>query len=230
MTDFLVELRERAARRPRTGDHPAGLAARRVSCHGSRRRGRQPVGHAVRRRLAAADRSPDGRGPRPRRPGSPGRVTAAAGAVWIHDRERGRLLKVDARTNRVVKTLAVARDSDFAFAAGALWGIGERGLLVRVDPATAAVTQRVSLGGAAPSPTGSPTGLSLAAAATSCGWSPAPVTSSRSTPGPGASSAGHAVPRCRSRRRGEPAPTTADSGSRRRLAARSSTSTRARAG
>ena len=52
-----------------------------------------------------------------------------------------------------MKTLAVGTtNSDIAFAAGAVWAIDERGVLLRVDPDTAAVTQRVSLGarGAAP--------------------------------------------------------------------------------
>jgi glutamine cyclotransferase len=97
--------------------------------------------------------------------GSPGGVIAAAEAVWVHDWERGRLLKVDARTNRVLKTLTVgSSNSDIAFAAGAVWTIDERGMLVRVDPDTAAVTQRVSLGTAAPLPTDAPGGSTLAAA------------------------------------------------------------------
>jgi streptogramin lyase len=97
--------------------------------------------------------------------GSPGGVIAAAGAVWVHDWERGRLSKVDARTNRVVKTLTVgSANSDLAFAAGAVWAIDERGLLVRVDPDTAAVTERKSLGAAATLPTDGSSGSTLAAA------------------------------------------------------------------
>jgi streptogramin lyase len=97
--------------------------------------------------------------------GSPGGVIAAAGAVWVHDWERGRLLKVHARTNRVSKTLTVGTsNSDIAFAADAVWTIDERGMLLRVDPDTAAVTRRVSLGAAAPLPTDDPGGSTLAAA------------------------------------------------------------------
>jgi streptogramin lyase len=96
--------------------------------------------------------------------GSPGGVIAAAGAVWVHDWEQGRLVKVDARTNRVAKTLTVgSSNSDIAFAAGAVWAIDERGILVRVDPDTAAVTQRVPLGAAAP-PIDAAEGSTLAAA------------------------------------------------------------------
>jgi sugar lactone lactonase YvrE len=95
--------------------------------------------------------------------GSPGTVLAAAGALWVQDWERGRLLKVDARANRVVETLTVGSSNDIAFAAGAVWAIDERGMLVRVDPDTVAVTQRVSLGAGAP-PTDAPDGSTLAAA------------------------------------------------------------------
>jgi streptogramin lyase len=97
--------------------------------------------------------------------GSPGGVIAAAGAVWVHDWEHGRLLKVDARTNRVVKTLEVGtNNSDIAFAAGSVWTIDERGQLLRVDPATAAVTRRVPLGAAATLPSETASGSTLAPA------------------------------------------------------------------
>lgn len=97
--------------------------------------------------------------------GSPGAVIAAAGAVWVHDWERGRVLKVDARTNRVVKTVAAGTsNSDIAFAAGSVWAIDEQGVLLRVDPDTAAVIQRVPLGAAAPLPADGSSGSTLAAA------------------------------------------------------------------
>jgi streptogramin lyase len=97
--------------------------------------------------------------------GSPGGVIVAAGAVWVHDWERGRLLKVDARTNRVVKALRVGtNNSDITFAAGSVWTIDERGQLLRVDPGSAAVTRRLSLGAAATLPSEPPSGSTLAAA------------------------------------------------------------------
>jgi outer membrane protein assembly factor BamB len=97
--------------------------------------------------------------------GSPGGVIAAAGAVWVHDWEHGRLLKVDTRTNRVVTTLKVGtNNSDIAFAAASVWTIDEHGQLVRVDPDTAAVTRRLSLGAAATLPSDPPRGSTLAAA------------------------------------------------------------------
>ena len=97
--------------------------------------------------------------------GSPAGVIAAAGAIWVHDWERGRLLKVDAQTNRIVKTLPIGTtNSDLAFAADAVWAIDARGLLVRIDPATAKATQRVPLGAGAPLPTEPPRGATLAAA------------------------------------------------------------------
>jgi streptogramin lyase len=97
--------------------------------------------------------------------GSPGGVIAAAGAMWVHDWERGRLLKVDARTNRIVKTLTVGTsNADIAFAAGAVWTIDARGSLLRVEPDTAEVTQRVPLGASATLPTDASQGSTLAAA------------------------------------------------------------------
>ena len=97
--------------------------------------------------------------------GSPAAVIAGADAVWVHDWERGRVLKLDPDANRVVETLAAGTtNSDIAFAGGAVWAIGERGELLRVDPRTAAVTERVSLGRGAPLPTEPPSGATLAAA------------------------------------------------------------------
>lgn len=97
--------------------------------------------------------------------GSPGGVIAAGGAVWVHDWEHGRLLKVDTRTNRVVKTLKTGtNNSDIASAAASVWTIDERGQLLRIDPDTAAVTRRLSLGAAATLPSDPPSGSTLAAA------------------------------------------------------------------
>jgi streptogramin lyase len=83
--------------------------------------------------------------------GSPGGVIAAGGALWVHDWEQGRLLKVDPSTNRVAGTVTVgSTNGDVAFAAGAVWTIDARGTLLRVDPDSAEVTDRVSIGAAAP--------------------------------------------------------------------------------
>jgi streptogramin lyase len=88
--------------------------------------------------------------------GSPGGVLAAGGALWVHDWEQGRLVKIDSTTNRVVKTLPVgSTNGDIAFAAGSVWTVDARGMLLRIDPDTAAVTRRVSLGAAAPASDGS---------------------------------------------------------------------------
>jgi streptogramin lyase len=96
--------------------------------------------------------------------GSPGGVISAAGAVWVHDWERGRLLKVDPHTNQIVKTVKVGtNNSDLAFAAGAVWTIDEQAQLVRVDPGTATLTGRQSLGAAATHPSDPPRGSTLAA-------------------------------------------------------------------
>jgi len=97
--------------------------------------------------------------------GSPGAVIAVGGAVWVHDWEQGRLLKVEANTNRVVRSLAVGTtNGDLALAAGSVWAIDRGGTLLRVDPDTAAVTDRLSLGAAAPRSTDHSTGPALAAA------------------------------------------------------------------
>jgi hypothetical protein len=97
--------------------------------------------------------------------GSPGGVIAAAGAIWVHDWERGRLLKIDMRTDRVVKALKVGtNNSDIAFAAGSVWTIDAHGQLLRIDPHTATVTRRVSLGAATTLPSNPPSGSTLAAA------------------------------------------------------------------
>ena len=90
-------------------------------------------------------------------------MIAAAGALWVHDWERGRLVKVDARTNRVAKTLTVGQlnGGDIAFAGGAVLAVGDRGSLLRVDPDAAAVTERFPLGGDV---TGDSVSLSLAGA------------------------------------------------------------------
>ena len=97
--------------------------------------------------------------------GSPGGVIAAGGAVWVHDWERGRLLELDPRTDRVVKALTVGtNNSDIAFAAGSVWTVDRRGGLLRVDPATATVTRRLSLGAAATLPSDPPSGSTLAPA------------------------------------------------------------------
>jgi streptogramin lyase len=97
--------------------------------------------------------------------GSPGGVIVAAGAVWVHDWEHGRLLKVDMRTSRIVNALKVGtNNSDVAFAAASVWTIDDRGRLLQVNPDTAAVTRRVSLGTAATLPSETPSGSTLAAA------------------------------------------------------------------
>jgi virginiamycin B lyase len=97
--------------------------------------------------------------------GSPGGVIAAVGAVWVHDWEHGRLLKVDTRTNRVVGTLKTGtNNSDIALAGASVWTIDDHGQLLRVDPETAAVTRRLSLGAAATLPSDPPSGSTLAGA------------------------------------------------------------------
>jgi outer membrane protein assembly factor BamB len=86
--------------------------------------------------------------------GALGAEAAAGRDLWMDDRDRARLLRVDGATGRVVAALpvdgrlaiAAGRAGVWAIEAGGDYGIGLRGPLLRVDPATGAVRARVSLG------------------------------------------------------------------------------------
>jgi outer membrane protein assembly factor BamB len=82
-----------------------------------------------------------------------GAVVAGFGDVWVDDRARERLLRVDARNGRVRAAIPV--DGRVALATGPrdVWvlqsggeyGFGKRGPLLRVDPRTGRVVARIPL-------------------------------------------------------------------------------------
>jgi outer membrane protein assembly factor BamB len=82
-----------------------------------------------------------------------GALVAGFGDVWVDDRAGQRLLRVDGRSGRVLATIAVdgrlalaatARDV-WALPAGGEYGIGKRGPLLRIDPRSERVRQRIPL-------------------------------------------------------------------------------------
>jgi outer membrane protein assembly factor BamB len=83
-------------------------------------------------------------------------VAGSGGDVWIDDRSRERLVRVDAGTGRVRAAIPVQGRLALAAAPGALWalqsgggyGLGLRGPLLRVDPRTNTVVARIPLRGA----------------------------------------------------------------------------------
>jgi DNA-binding SARP family transcriptional activator len=117
-------------------------------------------GELVRITLGYADAAPPirfRRGPPPRASGRITSVAAGAGGVWITDGSR-RLVRVDPAT-RAVTAIAVGRPLDgVTVGAGAVWAISaSRASVLRIDPRTNAVTDRVVLvtrpGESAPLPT-----------------------------------------------------------------------------
>jgi len=72
-----------------------------------------------------------------------GPVAAGFGAVWVVDDAKGRLLRVDPRTRRVVQAIRVAGPLLVGAGAGAVWVIDEGGSLIRIDPRTNRVTSRL---------------------------------------------------------------------------------------
>jgi outer membrane protein assembly factor BamB len=82
-----------------------------------------------------------------------GAVTAGFGDVWIDDRTRERLLRVDGATGRILAAIPVDGRLALAAAPGAVWalqsgggfGLGLRGPLLRIDPRTNSVRARVPL-------------------------------------------------------------------------------------
>jgi hypothetical protein len=97
------------------------------------------------------------REPPPRSGAATASVAAGAGGVWITDGSR-RLVRVDPAT-RAVRRIPADRPLDgVAVGAGAVWAISARqATVLRIDPATDAVTDRVALvsrpGEGAPLPT-----------------------------------------------------------------------------
>jgi outer membrane protein assembly factor BamB len=80
-----------------------------------------------------------------------GGTTAAFGSVWLDDTTHDQLIRVDARTRRVVARLPVHGDVVSAAAAGGLWvlegghGLDFNGPLLRIDPRSNRITARMPL-------------------------------------------------------------------------------------
>jgi len=89
-----------------------------------------------------------------------GAVVAAAGDVWVDDRARQRLLRVDGASGRVRAEVAVDGRIALASAPHAVWalqsgggyGAALRGPLLRIDPRTGRVRARIELDGTAGHP------------------------------------------------------------------------------
>jgi PQQ-like domain len=83
-----------------------------------------------------------------------GAVAAGFGDLWVDDRTRERLLRVDGRSGRVRAALPVRGRLAVAASQGAVWalqsgggfGLGLRGPLLRIDPVTNTVRARIPLG------------------------------------------------------------------------------------
>ena len=81
-----------------------------------------------------------------------GVMVAAFGDVWLEDRSRGRLLRLDdrGRTRGAVEVggrvaLAAGRRAVWALQSGSRWGAGLLGPLLRIDPGSARVQSRTHL-------------------------------------------------------------------------------------
>ena len=83
-----------------------------------------------------------------------GAIAAGFGDLWVDDRSRERLLRVDGRSGRVRAEIPVdgrvaltaGTDDIWALQSGGGYGIGLRGPLLRIDPRTDRVRERIALG------------------------------------------------------------------------------------
>jgi YVTN family beta-propeller protein len=78
--------------------------------------------------------------------GGPNGIAVAFGKVWVADYGRGRLLRINASRNKVERSIRIPTADWITPAAGSLWVSSETGRIYRVDPATMAVTAKVSVG------------------------------------------------------------------------------------
>jgi outer membrane protein assembly factor BamB len=74
-----------------------------------------------------------------------GSIDSGLGAVWATDPSKGHVLRLDPRTREVRARIPVGGEAGVTVGAGAVWAFNERGRLVRIDPATNRVTDRVAL-------------------------------------------------------------------------------------
>ena len=91
--------------------------------------------------------------------GQPGGMTMLGSTAWISDWSASQIAGVDLAAGRVTKTLQVGDQRDepvsMTSGAGSLWVLDFAGPLLRIDPASGAITKRFRSAGWAPmSPTG----------------------------------------------------------------------------
>jgi YVTN family beta-propeller protein len=77
--------------------------------------------------------------------GEPNGILVAFGSVWVADYGRGRLLRIDPKTNRVTGRLGLAHADWITPSSDALWS-SETNNVYRVNPSTMAVTATVAVG------------------------------------------------------------------------------------
>jgi YVTN family beta-propeller protein len=76
----------------------------------------------------------------------PNGVVYAFGAIWVGDLGGGRVLKIEVRRNKVVARYPVPQADWITPSADALWVSGESNEVVRLDPATGAITAHIPVG------------------------------------------------------------------------------------
>jgi DNA-binding beta-propeller fold protein YncE len=75
-------------------------------------------------------------------------VAAGAGAIWIADGGRSRVLRIEPRTRRITRSVDVGGfPTGIAVGEGAVWVSVRGGELVRLDRRDGAVTGHVAVGG-----------------------------------------------------------------------------------
>ena len=74
-----------------------------------------------------------------------GNLDSGFGAVWATDPSKGQVLRLDPRTREVRARIPVGGEAGVTVGAGAVWAFNDDGRLVRIDPATNRVTDRVAL-------------------------------------------------------------------------------------
>ena len=83
--------------------------------------------------------------------GQPGDITVLGSTAWISDWSASRIAGVDLAAGRVAKTLQVGGQRDepvsMTSGAGSLWVLGFAGPLLRIDPASGAITRRFPVRG-----------------------------------------------------------------------------------
>ena len=76
----------------------------------------------------------------------PNGLVYAYHAIWISDLAKGRIVRVNPRTNRITAKIKIPKADWITPADGALWVSSERNRVYRVDPRTRRVTASVAVG------------------------------------------------------------------------------------